>query len=78
MTRQFPPRCPEEWFGGRHPEHVDEALGAFMSGDVDTLVRLASEHPLPMAVVAGLTGPERARVGEAVSTRLTFTLRGGL
>jgi hypothetical protein len=76
-ARSFSPNLPAEWYATSRPEHDDEALGAFASGDIDTLVRLAGEHPLPVAVVSGLSDAEKARVGEAVSHRLTFTLRGG-
>lgn len=73
-ARTFSPNLPAEWFNTSRPEHDDEALGAFASGDIDTLVRLAGEHPLPLAATSGLSDAEKARVGEAVSHRLTFTL----
>lgn len=70
VARTFPPNLPPEWFSTARPEHDDEALGAYASGDIDTLVRLAGEHPLPVAVVAGLSNAENARIGQAVSDRL--------
>lgn len=68
--RTFPSNLPPEWFGTGRPEHDDEALGAYASGDIDALVRLAGVHALPPAVSAGLSNAENARIGEAVSNRL--------
>lgn len=70
VARTFPTNLPPEWFSTGRPEHDDEALGAYASGDIAALVRLAGEHPLPPAVGAGLSNAENARIGEAVSGRL--------
>lgn len=69
VPRTLSASLPPEWYSTGRPEHDDEALGAYAAGDIDTLVRLAGQHALPVAVVSGLSAAENARIGKAVSDR---------
>lgn len=70
--KDFPSNTPPEWFGTGQPEHDDAALGAYVAGDIELLVELARERPLPPAVGMGLTNAENARIGAAVHERHTY------